>query len=95
MSYSHYEVSNNAVSAIFMETLRNLQEAWDAFTHLRGSLLAQKDADNDYTSIASNYGYSTNAAGTSAQNAAASFAQIDSAWGNGNSAIVQMLNQHL
>lgn len=95
MAYSHYEVSNNQVSQVFMQTLRNLQSAWDALTHLRGSLLAQQDGNGDFTSISNNYGYSSNAAGTAEQNAAASFAQIDSAWGNGNAAITQMLNEHL
>jgi len=96
MAYTHYEVDETLKPARdLMDTLRNLRRAWMDFAAVRGCLLQQKDADTDFTSIAANYGYAGVDAAAKEANAQASFAEIDSAFGAGNGAIVQMLDRHL
>ena len=96
MAYTHYELDETLKPARdVMDTLRKLRQVWQEFTGVRGCLIAQKDSDTDFTSIAANYGYAGADAAAKETNAQASFAEIDSAFGNANAAIVQMLDRHL
>lgn len=95
MAYTHYEVDETLKpSRDLMDTLRKLRQAWQEFTSVRGCLIQQQNASDDFTSIAANYGYAGVDAAAKKANAQESFAEIDSAFG-GNNAIVQMLDRHL
>lgn len=96
MAYTHYEVDETKKPARdLMDTLRELRRAWQDFASVRGCLVQQKDADTDFTSIVTNYGYAGADAAGKETNAQASFGEIDSAFSAGNAAIVQMLDRHL
>jgi hypothetical protein len=100
MSYSHYEVNETLKPARdLMDALRSLRAAWDAFRNVRGCLIQQQDAATgnatDFTSIAVNYGYAGLNTSGQQTDAKASFAEIDSAYNAGQSAITQMLDRHL
>lgn len=104
MADVHYEVDETEKPGRdLMDTMRDLSKAWDKFTRLRGVMLQKKitgAAGNDqFTQVADSYGYSGIGTGTGAgsavDNAADSFAEIDSAFNTGDAAITQMLNRHL
>lgn len=100
MAYTHFEVDETLKPARdLMDTLRTLRSAWQNFTAVRGCLLQQLDdvagKPTDLASVAKNYGYKGASADAQMENAKASFAEIDSAFGSGNAAIVQMLDRHL
>ncbi len=96
MAYTHYEVDETLKPARdLMDTLRKLRQAWADFVAVRGCLIQQQDSGTDFTSIAANYGYEGADAAAQETNAQASFTQLDTAYTAANSAIVQMLDQHL
>lgn len=104
MADVHYEVDETTKPGRdFMDTLRDLSKAWDRFTRLQGILIQKKitgaNGNDQFTQIAVSYGYSGSdtgtGGGTTVDNAADSFAEIDSAFNAGNAAITQMLNRHL
>ena len=100
MADVHYEVDETLKPARdMMDALRSLASAWDRITRLRGTLIQNKDADQSgnavYAQNASRYGYSGADSAAQQANAAASFAEIDSAFGAGDAAITQILNRHL
>lgn len=100
MADTHYEVDETTKPGRdFMEAMRSLASAWDRFTRLRGVLIEQKDnsttGDAVFAQIATRYGYEGADAAAQQSAAAASFAEVDSAYGAGNAAITQMLNRHL
>lgn len=95
MAYAHYEVDETLKPARdLMDTLRKLRQVWQEFTGVRGCLIQQQNASDDFTSIAANYGYAGADGSAKEANAQASFAEIDSAFA-GNAAITQMLDRHL
>lgn len=96
MAYSHYEVDENEKPGRdLMEALRKLRHAWDLFSAVRGQIIQQKDADTDFTSVAERFGYAGDDAAAKEANAEASFGEINSAFGNADAAITQMLDRHL
>lgn len=100
MSATHYEVSRNTQAGNdFLEAMRGLASAMDKLTRLRGVLIQTKDnaaSGNDvYAVIATNYGYAGADTATKNANAAASFAEIDSAFVASDSVITQLLDRHL
>jgi hypothetical protein len=96
MAYSHYEVDfNKKPGRQLVETLTALRNAWNQLRALRGSMIQQKDSDTDFTSIAANFGYAGTDSAAKETNAQASFGEIDSAFGSGDSAITQLLDRHL
>jgi hypothetical protein len=100
MSDTHYELGNTQAGRDAFNVLQNLANAWDRFTRLRGVLIQQKDNDQTgdavFEAIADRYDYSTGEEVAVKQAAAAaSFAEIDSAFGAADAAITQMLNRHL
>ena len=96
MAYSHYEVDETKKPARdLMDALRKLRNAWDLLAAVRGSMIQQKDDATNFTSIAANYGYVGSDAAAKETNAQNSFAEIDSAFGNADAAVTQMLDRHL
>lgn len=101
MSATHYDVTRNGnqASGDFIDAFRSLAMAWDKFTRLRGIMIQTKDNDasgnNVYAVIATNYGYAGADIAAKNANAAASFAEIDSAFSNSDAAITQLLDRHL
>ena len=94
LSTSHYEFNNvNQDGAELENCLKQLALAWDRYARIRGILIEKKVTgamgNAIYAEIAIQYGFADNAT------ASASFGEIDSAFGNGNASITQMLNRHL
>lgn len=93
MATNHYDFNPSVQPGAELDNcLRQLANAWDRYTRLRGVLIAKKvvggSGDAAYATIATQYGYADSAT------AALSFAEIDSAFG-GDAAITQMLDRHL
>lgn len=100
MSDQHFETNPAFAPAAFQgKVMRDLANAWDAFTRLRGIMIQSKDVgqtgDAEFASIAIRYGYAGDNAAAQNEAAADSFAQIDTAFQAGNASITQMLNSHL
>lgn len=100
MVNNHYDVDESLKPARdVMDTMRSLAASWDKLRRLRGVLIEQKDTDASgdavFANIAVRYGYGGVDTATKNTEAAASFAQIDSAFGNADAAVTQMLNRHL
>jgi hypothetical protein len=96
MADTHYEVDRATVDGReFFDVMKNLRKAWTEFANLRGVMIASKLDATDFTQVATRYGYSGADAAAKEANAEASFGEIDSAYGNGNAAIMQMLDRHL
>lgn len=94
MATNHYDYNRNVQpGAEQNDCLRQLSAAWDRFRHLRGLLITKKviggSGDTEFTAIATEYAYPDSAT------ASAAFGQIDSAFGNGDAAITQMLDRLL
>lgn len=94
----HYEPDETVKSGRdIMEAMRELSNAWNKFSRMRGVLVKKKlneETGNDvYTQIAPSYLGADLAAQKA--NAAGSFGEIDSAFGAADAAITQMLNRHL
>lgn len=96
MSNNYYETQ---LGAEIKNILRNLATAWDAYARMRNVMIEQKDTAASgnavYAYHASHYGYVGVDAAAQQAVAAASFSEIDSAFGNGNASITQMLSRHL
>jgi hypothetical protein len=100
MSNTHYDFNAFASpGSDLMSALRQLATAWDQFTRRHGILIQQKDnaasGNAVYAEIASAYGYSGALTADQQANAAASFAEMDSAFNIADAAITQMLDRHL
>lgn len=94
MAASHYNFTSTSQAASDLrDCLRNLALAWDKYSRQRGVLVEKKDlaasGNAQYAALTTDYGYPTDAI------AAASFAELDSAFGTANAAISQCLNRHL
>jgi hypothetical protein len=72
-----------------MEVFRKLRQVWAELKGLRGCIIQLKDGASDFTTVASTYGYESEA------EAEASFGEIDSAFSNADAAVTQMLDRHL
>lgn len=100
MSNNHYDVNINSYPASdLIDCLRQLANAWDRFSRRRGVLIQQKDTTAQgnavFAEIAAIYNYSGVTDQDKQANAAASFAEIDSAFSGADAAITQMLDRHL
>jgi len=100
MADTHYEVSSSLQAGQeFTNTMRALADSWEKFTRLRGILIQTKDTDavGDlvYAPIVARYGYAGTDAAAKNAAAAASFAEIDAAFGASNAALLQLVYRHL
>ena len=100
MADSHYEFSQSGnAGADLFEAIKELGKAWDKITRQRGILIQSKDVgqsgDDAFASIATRYGYVGADAAAQKAAAAASFGELDSAFGNADAAVTQFLNRHL
>lgn len=100
MADSHYEADETIPGGRnLMDIMRGLQAYWNRFRNLRDAIIQEKDGgasgNAQFAKPALLIGYVGADTAAKQAAAAASFGEIDSAFGAGDAAISQMLARHL